>query len=48
VSLRSHGWDKYGGRIDGAIMGAGVVDVATAAIAAGHAKPWDGTGPKPV
>lgn len=42
VAVISHGWDKYGGRIDGEIMG-----FASAMIGAGHAKPWDGKGPKP-
>lgn len=53
VSVTSHGWDKYGGRIDGAIAfpsvpgGAPDEDFANAMLIAGHAKPWDGKGAKP-
>lgn len=46
VELVSYGWDKYGGRIAGAIFyGTNIVE---SMIAAGHAKWWDGKGPKPV
>jgi endonuclease YncB( thermonuclease family) len=48
VTLISHGWDKYGGRIDGAITLPDGRDLAATMITAGQAKPWDGTGPKPV
>lgn len=48
VRLLSHGWDKYGGRIDGQITLTDGTDLAQAMIAAGHAAPWDGKGPKPV
>jgi len=50
VRVTSHGWDKYGGRIDGDIefRTAGIfVDFATTMLNAGQAKPWLGTGPKP-
>jgi endonuclease YncB( thermonuclease family) len=48
VQVISLGWDKYGGRIEGSITAEGVGDFATAMIAAGHAKPWAGRGPRPV
>lgn len=48
VTLLSHGWDKYGGRIDGQITLADGRDLVATMIAAGHAVAWDGTGPKPV
>jgi endonuclease YncB( thermonuclease family) len=52
VRVMSYGWDKYGGRIDGSIeytsAGGGPSDFGTDMIAAGHAKPWDGVGPRPV
>ena len=48
VTLVSHGWDKFGGRIDGQITLADGRDVAQVMIAAGQAAPWDGHGVKPV
>jgi len=48
VKLLSHGVDKYGGRIDGAVTLADGRDLSKAMIAAGHAVFWDGTGVKPV
>ena len=48
VQVVSHGWDKYGGRFDGAVTLASGVDFATAMIAANQAAPWDGTGVKPL
>jgi micrococcal nuclease len=48
VTLVSHSWDKYGGRIDGDIGLPDGRDLATVMIAAGQAAPWDGTGVKPV
>lgn len=48
VTLLSHGWDKYGGRIDGEITLRDGTNLADVMIAAGHARPWDGRGPKPV
>jgi endonuclease YncB( thermonuclease family) len=50
VQVVSHGWDKYGGRIDGSIgFGADEgTDFAQTMMAAGHAKPWTGQGQKPV
>ena len=48
VTLVSHGWDKYGGRIDGTIRLEDGRDLTEVMIAAGHAAPWDGVGPKPV
>jgi len=51
VKVLSYGWDKYGGRVDASIqynLAADPQDFATAMMAAGHAVPWDGKGPKPV
>ncbi len=49
VTVISHGWDKYGGRIDGDISVQPSGDgFGQAVIDAGHAVPWDGTGTKPV
>jgi len=48
VTLVSHGWDKYGGRIDGAVTLLDGRDLAATMIADGHAVFWDGTGVKPV
>lgn len=48
VTLVSHGWDKYGGRIDGAVTLADGRDLTAVMIAAGHAIAWDGQGPKPL
>lgn len=50
VRVRSHGWDKFGGRIDGDIAFGQFFgrDLGETMIAAGHAKPWDGKGVKPV
>ena len=48
IELVSHGWDKYGGRVDGAVTLADGRDLTAVMIAAGHAAPWDGTGPKPL
>jgi endonuclease YncB( thermonuclease family) len=48
VMVISHGWDKYGGRIDGEVQfrTAGIfVDFATTMLNAGQAKPYDG-GPR--
>lgn len=47
VTLLSHGWDKYGGRIDGQVTLADGRDLVTTMIAAGQAVTWDGTGVKP-
>ncbi len=47
VTLVSHGWDKYGGRIDGQITLPDGRDLTKVMIAAGHAAPWQGQGPKP-
>jgi endonuclease YncB( thermonuclease family) len=50
VRVTSHGWDKFGGRIDGDIEFKTVgifVSFADTMVNAGHAVPWDGTGPKP-
>lgn len=44
--VASHGWDKYGGRVDGAITLADGRDFGVAMVTAGHAKPYFGTGPK--
>lgn len=48
VTLVSHGWDKYGGRIDGQVTLADGRDLTQVMIAAGQAAPWDGQGAKPV
>jgi len=50
VKVVSHGWDKFGGRIDGDIAFGGDPpnDFAQTMVDAGHAKPWTGVGPKPV
>jgi micrococcal nuclease len=49
VHVMSYGWDKFGGRIDGSIaFGPNGADFGKAMIDAGHAKPWDGSGPRPV
>ena len=51
VRVVSHGWDKYGGRIDGSIeydLDGEPKDFASTMIAEGHAVPWTGVGPKPV
>ncbi|MFL5911428.1 MAG: thermonuclease family protein [Gaiellaceae bacterium] len=49
VRVVSHGWDKYGGRVDGEISYTGAadhvqqwLDFATAMIDAGHAVPYSG------
>jgi endonuclease YncB( thermonuclease family) len=47
ITLLSHGWDKYGGRIDGQITLSDGRDLVTVMIAAGQAKAWDGVGVKP-
>jgi endonuclease YncB( thermonuclease family) len=47
ITLLSHGWDKYGGRIDGQVTLADGRDLVTVMIAAGQAKAWDGVGVKP-
>ena len=49
VQVVSHGWDKFGGRIDGTIEFGGDIphDYAQAMIDAGHALPLDGSGKKP-
>ena len=48
VTLLSHSWDKYGGRIDGEVTLADGRDLAKTMIAAGMAVFWNGVGPKPV
>lgn len=48
VTLVSHGWDKYGGRIDGQITLADGRDLVATMITAGHAVAWNGQGVKPV
>jgi len=48
VTLVSHGWDKYGGRIDGVVTLTDGRDLAQAMVAAGQAAAWDGSGAKPV
>jgi len=46
ISVISHGWDKYGGRFDGAISLSGGRDYGEAMLAAGYARPYFGVGPK--
>ena len=48
VTISSVAWDKYGGRVDAIVTDTTGRDITQAMIAAGHAKAWDGTGPKPV
>lgn len=48
VTLVSHGWDKYGGRIDGTITLPDGRDLTAVMVAANQAAPWDGQGAKPV
>ncbi len=47
VTVRSHGWDKYGGRFDGTVGLADGRDFGSAMVAAGFARPYFGVGPKP-
>lgn len=42
VKVYSHGWDKYGGRIDGELFYGGSLDFAATMIAAGQAVPYGG------
>jgi len=46
VTVRSHGWDKYGGRFDGTVGLADGRDFGSAMVAAGFARPYFGVGPK--
>lgn len=48
VTLVSHGWDKFGGRVDGQVTLPDGRDLTAVMITAGQAAPWDGTGAKPV
>ena len=47
VTLLSHGWDKYGGRIDGTVTLQDGRDLTAVMIAAGQAVAWTGQGTKP-
>ncbi len=47
VQVVSHGWDKYGGRVDGSITLPDGRDFAQLMLESGHAKPYTGHGPKP-
>ena len=47
ITLLSHGWDKYGGRIDGQVTLADGRDLVTVMITAGQAFAWSGVGVKP-
>lgn len=40
VSVISHGWDKYGGRVDGEILFGAGDNFATAMLDSGHAVPF--------
>lgn len=48
LTLVSHGWDKYGGRIDGSLTLSDGRDLVQTMISLGAAVVWDGKGPKPV
>lgn len=48
VALRSVHWDKYGGRIDGAVTLADGRDLAAVLVEGQWAAAWDGSGPRPV
>jgi endonuclease YncB( thermonuclease family) len=48
VQVTSSGWDKYGGRFDGAVTLPDGSDFAAKMVAGNQAAPWDGSGPKPV
>jgi endonuclease YncB( thermonuclease family) len=48
ITVNSHGWDKFGGRFDGAVTLGDGRDLAATMIADGFAKPWNGVGTKPV
>jgi endonuclease YncB( thermonuclease family) len=48
VTVLSYGWDKYGGRIDGAVTLADGRDLTAVMVAANQAAAWDGQGAKPV
>ena len=48
MRLLSLGWDKYGGRSDAQLTLPDGRDLTAVMIAAGHAAPWNGQGPKPV
>lgn len=48
ITVISHGWDKFAPRIDGEVKLADGRDLVATMIAAGHALPWGGKGPKPV
>jgi endonuclease YncB( thermonuclease family) len=48
VKVLSHLWDREGGRFDGELERvADGLNVNADMVASGHAKAWDGTGPKP-
>jgi endonuclease YncB( thermonuclease family) len=47
VTVVSHGYDKFGGRFDGAITLADGRDFGVAMVTSGNAKPYFGSGPKP-
>lgn len=48
VGVTSLRWDKYAGRVDGAVLLPDGRDVATELISEGWAVPWDGRGPAPI
>lgn len=48
VLLLSHGWDKFGGRVDGSVTLPDGRDLVRVMVEAGHAAIWDGRGSKPV
>lgn len=48
VTVLSHNLDKYGGRFLASLTLPDGTDYAAAMITAGHAKPYNGKGPKPV
>jgi endonuclease YncB( thermonuclease family) len=48
VTVTSVAWDKFGGRVDGHVALSDGRDLGELLIQTGHAKAWDGTGPKPI
>jgi endonuclease YncB( thermonuclease family) len=48
VQVTSYGWDKYGGRIDAAIILADGRNLGEELVRAGWAAQWDGKGARPL
>jgi endonuclease YncB( thermonuclease family) len=47
VTLVFHGWDNYGGRVDGETITSAGTNLSTVMIIDGYAPAWDGRGPRP-